>query len=107
MKRGFVTVAVTVMSVYILLVFGVAGCLFVQRHEPHHAHEDASHTAHSTLCAWVCQVNPAVGLHAVAPLLAGMILVAIQRFIRVIPQALLLVTVSRSRAPPSLSLFIV
>ena len=77
----------------------------MQLHEPHHAHESASHAAHSMLCAWLCQVNPTVTLHAAAPLLAGVILTAIQQLIRVIPQTLLIVTVSRSRAPPSLILF--
>lgn len=104
MKRGFVTVAATVVLVYVVLVFGAAGCLFVQPHEPHHAHEGASHTTHSMLCAWLCQVNPTVSLHAAAPLLTGVVLMVVQRLIRVIPQTLLIVTVSRSRAPPSLSL---
>jgi hypothetical protein len=105
MKRGFATVAIAVLLVYVVLVFGAAGCLFVQLHGLHHAHESGSHAAHSMLCAWLCQVNPTVSLHAAAPLLAGVILTAIQRLIRVIPQSSLIVTVSRSRAPPSLSLF--
>lgn len=105
MKRGLATVAVAVVLVYVVLVFGSAGCIFVQLHEPHHTHESGSHATHSMLCAWLCQVNPTVSLHAAVPLLAGVILMAIQRLVRVIPQTLLITTVSRSRAPPSFILF--
>mgnify|MGYP003536005933 FL=1 len=100
MKRWFAIVAVGMVLLYSALALGAAGCLFMPATEPAHAHHDPSHAGHSVFCVWACQANPTESIHAAAPFLAGVVLVAIQRFARVIPQTLLIATVSRSRAPP-------
>ena len=100
MKRWFVSFAVGMVLLYTALAVGAAGCLFLQDGRSGHAHHAPSHTGHSTFCALACQANSTESLHAAAPLLGGFVLLAIQRFIRVIPQTLLLATGSRARAPP-------
>lgn len=100
MKRWFAPFAVGMILLYATMALGASGCLFMPSVEPRHAHHAPSHAEHSPFCAWACQANPTESLHAAAPLIAGFLLVAIQRFIRVIPSTFLLATVSRSRAPP-------
>lgn len=100
MKRWFAPFVVGMALLYAALAVSAASCLVLQAVEPVHAHHTPSHAAHSTLCAWVCQVNPAVGIQAVAPLLAFFVVVAMQRLIGTAPQLHFISTVSRSRAPP-------
>ena len=100
MKRWFAPLVVGMVLLYSVLAVGAAGCLFMPKAEPAHAHHNPSHAGHSLFCAWACQANPTESIHAAAPFLAGIVLVAIQQFARAIPQTLLIATVSRSRAPP-------
>ena len=100
MKRWFAIVAVGMVLLYSALALGTAGCLFMPKAEPAHAHHAPSHAGHSVFCAWACQVNPTVGIHATAPALVSIIFVTMQRLVSAPPQARLVTTVSRSRAPP-------
>lgn len=100
MKRWFVPFVAGMVLLYAALAVSAAGCLVMQMEESGHAHHAPSHAAHSTLCAWVCQVNPTVSLHAAAPLLAFFVVVAMQRLVGAAPQLHFMSTVSRSRAPP-------
>jgi hypothetical protein len=100
MKRWFAIVAVGMVLLYTALALGAAGCLSLQDLETSHAHHAPSHAEQSPFCTWACQANPTESIHTAVPLFAGIALVAIQRSSRVIPQTLLLATVSRSRAPP-------
>ena len=100
MKRWIAFVAVGMVVLYTALAIGAAGCLFMQAEGPGHAHHAPSHAAHSTLCAWVCQVNPTVSIHAAVPLLALFILIAMQRLVGTAPPLHFVSAVSRSRAPP-------
>lgn len=100
MKRWFAPFAVGVALLYAALAVSAAGCLVMQTEEPGHAHHTPSHAAHSTLCAWVCQVNPTVSIQTVAPLLAFFAVVAMQRLVGTAPQFHFISAVSRSRAPP-------
>lgn len=100
MKRWFAVVAIGMVLLYSALALGAAGCVFLQGEERDHAHHDPSHAVHSTLCAWACQVNSMSSLQAAVSVLACLLLVATQRVVSVVPQTLLIITVSRSRAPP-------
>jgi hypothetical protein len=100
MKRWFAPLVVGMVLLYAALAVSAAGCLVLQAEESGHAHHTPSHTAHSTLCAWVCQVNPTVSIQAVAPLLAFFAVVAMQRLVSAVPQLHFISAVSRSRAPP-------
>lgn len=100
MKRWFVPFAAGMVLLYAALAVSAAGCLVLQAEERGHAHHTPSHAAHSSLCAWICQVNPTVSLHAVAPLLAFFLVVAMQQSVGAVPQLHFMSAVSRSRAPP-------
>ncbi len=102
MKRWFAIVAVGMVLLYSALALGAAGCLFMPATEPAHAHHGPSHAAHSVFCAWACQVNSMSSLQAAAPVLAGLLLVTMQRVASTSPSTRLRTRVSRSRAPPSL-----
>jgi hypothetical protein len=105
MKRWFAPLVVGMVLLYAALAVSAAGCLVLQTEEPGHAHHTPSHAAHSTLCAWVCQVNPTVSIQTVAPLLAFFVVVAMQRLVGTAPQLQFISAVSRSRAPPSVIFF--
>ena len=103
MKRWFAPFVVGMVLLYSVLALGAAGCPFMPlmpRAAQEHDHHTPSHAEHSTLCAWACQVNPTVSLPTAAPVLAGFILVAMQRLVTAPSQARLFSPVSRSRAPP-------
>jgi hypothetical protein len=100
MKRWFAPFVVGMVLLYTALAVSAAGCLVLQTEEPGHAHHTPSHAAHSTLCAWVCQVNPTVSIHSAVPLLALFVLIAIQRLVGTALQLHFISAVSRSRAPP-------
>jgi len=100
MKRWFAPFIVGMVLLYTALALGAAGCLFMPTAESAHAHHAQSHAGHSVFCAWACQVNPTVSLHAAAPVLAGLLLVTTHRLVSAVLQSLLITTVSRSRAPP-------
>lgn len=100
MKRWFAPFVVGMVMLYAALAVSAAGCLIMQTEEEGHAHHHPSHAAHSALCAWVCQVNPTVSIHAAAPLVALFVLATIRRLVHVVPQTFLIPVVSRSRAPP-------
>lgn len=100
MRRWFAPFVVGMVLLYSVLALGASGCLFVPRAAQEHDHHAPSHAGHSTLCAWVCQVNPTVSLLTTAPVLAGFILVAMQWLVTAPSQARLFSAVSRSRAPP-------
>lgn len=103
MKRWCAVVAVGMVLLYSALAWGTAGCLFMPKAEPAHAHHDPSHAAHSVFCAWACQASSMSSLHAAAPVLAGLFLITMERVASAAPSARLLTKISRSRAPPSLS----
>lgn len=100
MKRRIALVAVGMVALYTALAIGATGCLFAQAEGPIHAHHPPSHAAHSTLCAWICQVNPTVSIHVTVPLPAFFIVVAMQLLVGAAPQLHFISAVSRSRAPP-------
>jgi hypothetical protein len=100
MKRWAPIVAVGMVLIYTALALGAAGCLSLPNLVVDHAHHAPSHAEQSPFCTWACQANPTESIHAATPLFAGIALVAFLRSIRVLPQTLLLTTVSRSRAPP-------
>ena len=100
MKRWFAPFVAGMVLLYAALAVSAAGCLMIQTEESEHAHHAPSHAAHSSLCAWICQVNPTVSLHAVAPLLAFFLVVAMQQSVGAVPQLHFMSAVSRSRAPP-------
>ncbi|HEU5408030.1 MAG TPA: hypothetical protein VFU48_09695 [Nitrospira sp.] len=100
MKRWFAPLVAGMVLLYAALAVSATGCLVMQAEESGHAHHTPSHTAHSTLCAWVCQVNPTVSIQAAAPLLAFFVVVAMQRLVGAAPQFSFMPSVSRSRAPP-------
>ncbi len=100
MKRWFAPFVAGMVLLYAALAVSAAGCLVMQTEESGHAHHTPSHAAHSSLCAWICQINPTVSLHAAAPLLAFFVLVATQRLVGAAPQLHFISAVSRSRAPP-------
>lgn len=100
MKRWAPIIAVGMVLLYTALALGAAGCLSLSDLQVGHTHHAPSHAEHSPFCAWACQANPTASIHAAAPALGIFVLVAIQRFIRVIPHTLLLASVSRARAPP-------
>lgn len=100
MKRWFAPLVVGMVLLYSVLAVGAAGCLDMPRAEEDHAHHSPSHAGHSMFCAWACQVNPTVGIQATAPALVSIIFVTTQQLVSASPQARLVSTVSRSRAPP-------
>jgi len=100
MKRWFAPFVVGMVLLYAALAVSAVGCLVLQTEEPGHAHHAPSHAAHSTLCAWVCQVNPTVSIHAVAPLFALFVFIAVLRLVSATVQLPLISAVSHSRAPP-------
>ncbi|HEX5544300.1 MAG TPA: hypothetical protein VFX10_02320 [Nitrospira sp.] len=100
MKRWFAPFVIGMVLLYAVLAVSAAGCLVLQAEESGHAHHTPSHAAHSTLCAWVCQVNPTVSIQAAAPLLTFFLVVAMQRSVGAVSQLHFMPAVSRSRAPP-------
>jgi len=100
MKRCFTIVTIGMILLYSALTIGAASCAFMPTVQPAHVHHAPSHTGHSVFCAWACQVNPMESMHAAVLLLGGWVLVAIQRFVCVVPYTLVPAIVSRSRAPP-------
>jgi hypothetical protein len=100
MRRWFAPCALGMVLLYAALALGAAGCLFMPKEEHEHDHHAPTHAGHSTLCAWACQVNPTVSLHAAAPILTTVLLVMTLRLVSAVPQFFLTITVSRSRAPP-------
>ena len=100
MKRWFVPFAAGMVLLYAALAVSAAGCLVLQAEERGHAHHTPSHAAHSTLCAWICQVNPTVSIQTVAPLVVFFAVIAMQRLVGTAPQLHFMSAVSRSRAPP-------
>src|SRR5215831_20220324 len=100
MKRWFAPFVVGLVLLYAALAVSAAGCLVMQTEEHGHAHDTPFHAAHSTLCAWVCQVNSTVSIHSAAPLVALFVLTTTERLVHAVPQTFLIPAVSRSRAPP-------
>lgn len=100
MKRWFAPFAVGMVLLYAALAVSAAGCLVMQTETHGHAHHTPSHASHSTLCAWVCQVNPTASIHAAAPLVALFVLTTTERLVHAVPQTSPIPAVSRSRAPP-------
>lgn len=100
MKRWFPPLVVGMVLLYSVLAVGAAGCLFMPSAEADHAHHSPSHAGHSMFCAWACQVNPTVGIQATAPALVSILFVTRQQLVSAPPQARLVSTASRSRAPP-------
>lgn len=98
-------VAATLIFLYVALAVAASVCSVepagnAQPGHQHHRHHQKSAPAHSTLCLWACQINPATSLISAAPLLTPLLLAAVLAaglssllFSR---RALLL----RSRAPP-------
>lgn len=105
MKRWFAPFVVGMVLLYAALAVSAAGCLVMQARESDHARHTPSHAAHSTLCAWACQVNPTVSIHTAAPPLAFFAVITMQRSVGAEPRLHFISTVSRSRAPPPMILF--
>jgi len=67
MRRWTVPLAMGMVVLYAVLAIGTSCCLFL--HAEHQAHHHSpSHVAHSALCAWACQANPTITVHAGVPL---------------------------------------
>src|SRR6185437_3930052 len=99
MKRWFAPFVAGMVLLYATLAVSAAGCLVMQTEGSGHAHHAPSHAAHSSLCAWVCQINQTVSIQAAAPLLAFFVVVATQRLVGAAPQLYFMPSVSCSRAP--------
>jgi len=75
-------VAATLIFLYVALAVAASVCAFdaseaVASGHQHHRHHQKSAPAHSTLCTWACQINPAASLISAAPLLTPLLLAAV------------------------------
>jgi hypothetical protein len=79
-QRGATLTALALVFLYLTLGIAASACLFAPAaaapptHPQHHQHHHGGGPAHSTLCAWACQVNPAQGLISAAPTLTPQLL---------------------------------
>ena len=71
LQQGLKATAATLIGCYLILAFLAVKCSFT-----HSTHQHET-TAHSTLCAWVCQANPGVSLASSAPLTSPLTLVIV------------------------------
>jgi hypothetical protein len=76
MKRWIAPLAIGMVLLYASLAIGAANCLILHAEQPAaHHHNSHSHVAHSALCAWACQINPAVTVPAAVPVVAVTIVI--------------------------------
>lgn len=81
-QQGAKPVALALVLLYLILGTAASACLFAptgsspSTHQ-HHQHHQSGGPAHSTLCIWACQVNPAQGVISAAPPLTPQLLVAL------------------------------
>lgn len=59
MKRWVVPLSIGMILLYAALAIGAGNCLVLHADQPGGQHHSQSHLAHSALCAWACQINPA------------------------------------------------
>ncbi|HET7910312.1 MAG TPA: hypothetical protein VFL19_06355 [Nitrospira sp.] len=77
MKRWGVPLSIGMLVLYAALAVGAANCLTLHADQPGAHHHGQSHLAHSALCAWACQLNPAAivgtppSLVAISSVMAG------------------------------------
>lgn len=101
MTRLLTPLAGALTVLYLALTIGAAGCLS----EPAASaatthHHSPSHVSHSPLCAWACQVNPAVAGLFLAPSKVVFTVLLLLPLVNLTVQARFSSTGSLSRAPP-------
>jgi len=99
MRRWTVPLAMGMVVLYAVLAIGTSSCLFLHAEQQTHHHSPA-HVAHSALCAWACQANPTITVHAGVPLGAAFAVVALLQLDSPAPQTLLFPALIHSRGPP-------
>jgi hypothetical protein len=105
-RRQAAPIALFLIFLYLVLAVASTTCLaeqtgpLQQDQQQHHRHHQHNVPAHSTLCAWACQVNPTTSLASAAPLLTPFLISA---FLALELSSILLSRCGqpiRSRAPP-------
>jgi hypothetical protein len=100
MNRRIGPLAIGMVVLYAALAIGAANCLLLHAEQPPSHHHSQSHPVHSALCAWACQVNPTITVHAGVPLGVVFAVVALLRWYSATPQTRLLPALIYSRGPP-------
>ena len=100
MKRRLAPLALGMVILYAVLAVGAANCLVLHAEQPQTHHQSQSHSAHSALCAWACQINPSVVLPASVPLMAVTAASVRLHHSRYCRPFSFTTAVSSSRAPP-------
>jgi hypothetical protein len=100
MRRPLVPLAIAMLVLYAALAIGAANCLVLHPEQPQAHHHSQSHVTHSALCAWACQINPAVIVPASVSLIALSTVVARVSQIDSSAGTALLSFQFTSRAPP-------
>jgi hypothetical protein len=100
MKRWIAPLAIGMVVLYAALAIGAANCLVLHAEQPPAHHHSQSHVAHSALCAWACQINPAVIVPAAVPMVAVSTVATRRRQIDFTTCNLLSTSEFPSRAPP-------
>lgn len=100
MKRWIAPLAIGMVVLYAALAIGAANCLLLHAEQPPAHHHSQSHVAHSALCAWACQINPAVIVPAAVPVVAVSTVVTRRRQTDVTTHTLFSISEFPSRAPP-------
>ena len=100
MKRWIAPLTIGMVVLYAALAIGAANCLVLHAEQPPAHHHSQSHVAHSALCVWACQVNPAATVPAAVPLMAVSTVAIGLHETDVTVRVLLPTSESASRAPP-------
>jgi hypothetical protein len=100
MKRLIAPLAIGMVVLYAALAIGAAQCLVLHAEQASTHHHTQSHLAHSALCAWACQANPTITIHAGLPLGVVFAVVALLRLYSATPQTRLFAALIHSRGPP-------
>jgi len=100
-RRWIAPLAVTMVALYVVLAVGATTCLLSPSEPttPRH-HHSQSHVAHSAFCAWACQVNPTVGILAMAPSISLAAVVSLSSLFAPVVITEHAAIASSSRAPP-------
>lgn len=105
-QQGAKPVALALVLLYLVLGVAASACLFdpaastQSNQHQHHRHHQSSGSAHSTLCAWACQVNPAQGLISAAPQMTPQLVATFFLFAVSSLPVIRYGSSVRSRAPP-------
>jgi hypothetical protein len=100
MKRLIAPLAIGLVGLYAALAIGAANCLVLHDEQPPAHHHSHSHVAHSSLCAWACQINPTVAVPAAVPLIAVSTVVARRHLVDSAASSAFPNLLFSSRAPP-------